>query len=145
MQSCVYDHDVATAARTGQWTDALRSHVQTCALCGETVSLVTSLHRIAGETIAQVSVPVSYRILWLRAQFTRRQEHLSRLDRFMLMGLFAAVTCILVGIALWKWGLVQRWIASVSADPGSNLPLYVLAGCAALLWFLTEEVFLTDK
>lgn len=144
-ESCPLEHDVIIAMRSDRWTDDLRAHAETCPHCRETVSVATAMRQVADRTSAELKVPVTYRILWLRAQFTRKQERLSRLDRFMLFGMFAVAATGFVVVALWKWRIVQRWIMDVSAEPGSNLPLYILAGCAALIWFLTEEVFAGER
>ena len=47
----------------------------------------------------------------------------------------------LLGSALWKWDLVKSWISAVSSDGGVHLSVYIVVGCAAFLWLLTEELF----
>ena len=46
---------------------------------------------------------------------------------------------------LWKWQFLRAWLVDVSPDSGSNLPTYIFAGCAAMVWYLTEEVFLGGR
>lgn len=142
-QTCSYESAVVAAVKSEQWTDDLRAHAASCPMCQETVTITSALQRIALKTAGEA--PVSYRILWLRAQFVRKQENLSKLDRFMLVGSFAVFFVGLLGIALWKWPLVQSWLTNGSGNTGTNLPLYIAAACAALVWFLTEEVFEQDK
>ena len=144
-QPCPFEYESVSAARSGRWTDRVQMHMRTCPECQEAVSMATTLQQSAVRMASRLTLPASYRVLWLKAQFTRRQERLSRLDRLTLVGMFVAVAVVLAGIALWKWNLVQRWLTGASGEPGSSLPLYLLAGCAALVWFLTEELFLREK
>ncbi len=142
-QTCINESAVVAAVKGEQWTDDLRAHAASCPMCTETVTVTSALQRLALKTAGEA--PASYRILWLRAQFVRKQENLSKLDRFMLVGSFAVLLVGLLGIALWKWPVVQSWLTNGSVSTESNLPLYVAAACAALVWFLTEEVFVQDK
>lgn len=142
---CSCEYESAAAARSGQWTDRLRMHVRTCAECQETVSIAKTLQQSALRMASGLTPPASYRLLWLKAQFTRKQERLSRLDRLSLVGIFVVAAVTLTGFALWKRSLVLRWLAGVSGEPGSSVPFFLLAGCAALVWFLTEELFLHEK
>ncbi|RPH38030.1 hypothetical protein EHM92_01150 [bacterium] len=87
---------------------------------------------------------MSYRALWLRAQLKRRQEHLSQLDRFVILAGFSAFVLALALAVLWKWELIKSWISAVSTEPGVHLSFYIVAGCAAFLWLLTEELFSRD-
>ena len=142
---CRWEYDVVTAIKSDRWTDELHMHAETCPDCRQTVLVATMMQQTATRTIAELKVPVSYRVPWLKAQFMCRQERLSRLDRLMLVGVFVAAATVLTGVALWKWSLIQRVLTTFSGDPGSSLPLYLLAGCAALVWFLTEELFVNEK
>jgi hypothetical protein len=58
----------------------------------------------------------------------------------MLLGLLGLTFVFFTGAILWKWQVVQPWVMSVSVEPVSNLPIYIAIGCAALVWFLTEEI-----
>lgn len=138
-QACMFEHDVVIAVKTGQWTDELRAHTETCPLCRETITVAAALHRV-GQTTSGEAKTFAYHILWLRAKFMSKQERLSKLDYYMLVGLFGVVLLSLIGTVLWKWQLVRTWIMNGSSEPASNLPLYIVAGCVALVWFLTEEV-----
>lgn len=135
-QPCPREHDVVLALKSGNWASELHSHSESCPFCRETVTVATALQHVPGETV----LPVSYRILWLRAQFTRKHERLSQLDRITLVGVFAVALIGFAGVVFWKWPLVHAWFTNGSSEPVSNLPLYIAAGCAALVWFLTEEV-----
>ena len=135
-QPCPREHDVVLALKSDRWAGELRSHAESCPLCHETVAVATALQQVAEETV----LPVSYRTLWLRAQFSRKHERLSQLDRIALVGVFAVALIGIAGVVFWKWPLVHAWFTNASSEPVSNLPLYIAAGCAALVWFLTEEV-----
>ena len=107
--------------------------------------IAVKLRDAAERMKTELRVPVSHRVLLLKAQFARKEERLSRLDRWTLVVLFFAAVATLAGLALWKWELVKRWFSAVSVDPGSSVPFYLLAACAALIWFLTEEVFAGER
>ncbi len=142
-ETCPLEIAVVAALRSDRWTNDLRAHAASCPLCRETIAVAMAMQQLASKTSAEI--PVSYRILWLRAQFIRKQEHLSRIDLFMLIGSFAVLVPSFICVALWKWPMVQAWLTNGSGNPNSNLPIYIFAGCAALVWFLTEEVFLQEK
>ena len=112
-----------------------------CPECRETAMVAVSLQQLAVSTPA---APVSCRIPWLQAQFTRKQERLSKLELLMLVGVFSSVALGFLGVLLWKWELMRSWMSLLQSGPVSNFPFYLLAGCAALVWVLTEELFSRD-
>ncbi len=140
---CSRESDVIQAAKSHQWTEDLRAHAAQCAACKETVEVVASLQTLGTDSGGNIP-PVSYRVLWLRAQLTYRQERLSKLDRFTILAGFSALVLALAGTVLWKWDLMKSWISAVPSEPGNHIALYIVAGCAAFLWFLTEELFRRD-
>ncbi len=142
---CPHESETVTAMRSDVWSDTLRAHTAACPQCTDALWIGRLMNESAGRTTAALEPPVSYRVLWLKAQFMRRQEQLSRLDRLMFLGALATSAVALAGIALWKWSDVQRWLASLSGGPVAGLPIYLLVGCAALVWFLTEEIFVNDR
>lgn len=143
--SCPREREVIAASISNRWTDELRSHAQTCHECRETLRLYVSMKQMASSTSAEVKHLASYQMIWLRAQFTRKHEQLSKLDRLMLLGVFLAGLIGAIGAAVWKWDTVLRWMSHVSGEPSVSMPFYILAGFAALLWFLVENVVYPDR
>jgi hypothetical protein len=137
---CSRESDVVHAAKSRQWTEELQAHVAGCVACKETVEVVATLQDLTTES-AGVKPPISYRVIWMRAQVARREERLSKLDRFMILAGYSTFVLALLGSALWKWDLVKSWISAVSSDAGVHLSVYIVVGCAAFLWLLTEELF----
>jgi hypothetical protein len=140
---CPRESDVVHAAKSRQWTEEFRAHVAGCLACKETVEVAATLQDLTTDS-AGVKPPISYRVIWMRAQVARREERLSKLDRFMILAGYSTFVLALLGSALWKWDLVESWISAVPSEPGLHLPLYIVVGCAAFLWFLAEELFSSD-
>ena len=137
---CSRESDVVHAAKSRQWTEELQAHVAGCVACKETAEVVATLDDLASESTG-IKPPVSYRVIWLRAQLTHREEQLSKLERFMILAGFSAFVLALLGSTLWKWDLVKSWFSAVPSEPGVHLSLYIVIACAAFLWLLTEELF----
>lgn len=144
IKSCPFERQVLMSAKANEWTQELRAHIQSCALCGETVRVAVFMQRLALKTSNEIVLPVSGRVLWIKVQFTRRETHLSKLDYIMLAGSLAVVFGAIVGVVIWKWQFLQTLLTGISIHSGSNLPIYTIVGCAALVWFLTEELFVSD-
>ena len=143
--SCPHEPEVIAASSSGRWTDDLRSHAERCPECRETVMFSGTMRELASATFAEIKYLPSYQVIWLRAQFTRKHDQLSRLDRLMLLGVFVAGFVAAIGAAVWKWDTVLRWTSRVSGESSMSLPFYAMAGLAALLWFLAENVFYPDR
>ena len=144
-QSCPREQEVIAAFSSGLWTDEMRLHAGQCPDCGETLRVSIAMRQVAAATSAEVKHLASYQTIWLRAQFTRRHEQLSKLDRVMLLGVFMAGFVGAIGAAVWKWETVLRWTSRVSGETSVSMPFYAMAGFAALLWFLVENVFYPDR
>ena len=140
---CARESEVVHAMKSRQWTSELQAHAARCSICGVTVEATLTLQELIADP-AEVTPPVSYRLLWLRAQSTRRQGQLSRLERISLIGAFFALVLALGGALFWKWQAVRSWVSVVATDPGGHMSLYIVVGCAAFLWLLTEELFKQD-
>ena len=143
--SCPHEPEVIAASSSGRWTDELRSHAERCPQCRATMMLSGMMRELASATFTEAKHLPSYQVIWLRAQFTRKHDQLSRLDRLMLLGVFVAGFFAMTAAAVWKWDTVIRWTSRVSGESSVSLPFYAMAGLAALLWFLVENVFYPDR
>lgn len=144
IEPCKFEQEVAEGVRSNSLTGELQAHTESCIYCRETLAIVAMLRRVSVAAEGETIVPHSYRVLWIKAQISRKQRHFSQLDRIALLGAFVVVFVSVIGIALWKWHVIQQWIMNSSGEPVSNLPLYILAGCVALVWFLTEEIMMGE-
>lgn len=74
MKNCGYEEAVMTAVRSGQWSDELLEHRESCLVCAE-VTLVASLLINDAESLdaEEVAIP-DPRILWLRASLEKRRN-----------------------------------------------------------------------
>ena len=145
MEQCPIEHQVIQAGRSGAWTEALRAHAAECPVCNPTMNIGAALHRISTAEIAQDELPASYRTLWFRAQFARREKRLSIVDLVLSLGALIIALSGLVGIILWNWNTIGAWLTGISPGTGTQIPFLIIAGCAALLWILTEELFFIDR
>jgi hypothetical protein len=142
---CPFEKDVFNAVVADLWTDELRAHVSGCPGCSATVLCTRGLRELASEMSGESPLPVSFGVIWARALCREKQIRLSRLDLLFVSGSLGITLAGLAGAAIWKWDVVKGWIAGSFLISGSSLPLYALIGSAALVWFLTEEAFFSDK
>lgn len=141
---CIRDHDIATAAIRQNLSGDMNAHVAGCAACARTVLLVDGLREVAQHTRNTLGSIPSSRGLWLRAQFSRRQQAMSHLDRLLLGGAIALAGVLALAIIVWKWDPLRLLPGPASTGLMSSLPAIAIAGCIGLVWFLTEEVFRRD-
>ena len=74
MSGCRYESDVATAARDGRWTEALRDHAASCLGCAETALVVAAFAQDV-EALALDTAPLPEpKIIWIRSRLRARQE-----------------------------------------------------------------------
>jgi hypothetical protein len=107
--------------------------------------VASALQRLSASLAEAEYPPVSYRTLWFRAQIVRRERRLSIVDRVLFLSSLGVALAGLVGIVLWNWDALSALLGGLSPASGSQLSLLVVAGSAALLWVLTEELFFSDK
>ena len=106
---CRYEQEVLHSVKSGQWNEYLRDHIATCSTCKEMLTVSQSMKSVQADGFARAKAIPAYKYLWLRGEFNRREEHLSRLDLVKLLGSSFVGVLALIGIIFWK-------VPSLSAD-----------------------------
>ena len=94
-----------------------------------------------------------YRLIWLKAQYARKQERLSKLDILSLAGLSIVGIAGLARLLVWRFpkilaGVVD--ITGVSLPDFKNVfsngaPFAVIIGVVFMVWALTRDSFFAEK
>jgi hypothetical protein len=154
LRSCPRRNELIDLLSQGAWPQAapeeLAGHVAGCPACRAEAELVTGLHRLRAQSVAQPHLPTASQIWW-RAQLRRRREAGERLQRpffgaqlFALTVLLAAATGLLVwleattkSLAGWPAELAQALhLGALLPEPLSHsgmawLPVLAVVAAAA--------------
>jgi len=148
---CPREHEVVNAMKSGQWIEELHSHTEGCPACREAMMLVGTMPRLADLPVAH-PLP-SHRLIWLKAQYARRQQRVSNRDLIGLSGMTVVGTTILLGIVVWRFpklfpGVVSTIQSSIPETPGGmsvTTPLIVFIVLVVFAWLITRDRFLPEK
>jgi len=151
MTECGHEREVIRAAKSNQWTASLRDHIENCPLCRETLNMVTMIKKISDE-YATHALP-GYRLIWLKAQYARKQERLSLLDFAALAGMSLAGIAGLAGLLLWRFpqtftGIIDSAAASLidfKSVLSNGAPLLIIAGVLVMVWVLSRDTFFAKR
>ena len=113
--------------------------------------MTSAMKTIAGAESAH-PLP-SYRLLWLKAQYARKQERLSAIDMISLIGMTLTGIAGMAGLVLWRFPKLFNGIletTGTSAIPWGNIisngaPLAVIAGAFIMVWLLTRDSFFAER
>ena len=95
----------------------------------------------------------SYRLIWLKAQYARKQERLSAFDLFALIGMSLVGVAGLSGLLLWRFPQLFTGIIDVTGRSAPDLknlfsngaPLVVIVGVLVMIWLLTRDSFFAER
>ena len=146
-QHCTFEREVSRAVKSNQWTDELRAHAAGCPECQETITMTTAMTNMATGGAAR-PLP-SYRLIWLKAQYARKEEQLSKLDILALTGMSLGGIVAVLGLLLWRFpkifgGLMETavpWRSLVS----NGTPLVIIAGALLIVWLLTRDSHFAER
>lgn len=144
-ETCRFEEQVIDAIGSNDWTADLRSHAASCPVCHPTLKAASAMRRLSASLAGAEYPPVNHRALWFRAQIVRRERRLSIVDLVLFLSSLGVALAGLVAIVLWNWDSLCALLGGISPASGSQLSLLIVAGGAALLWVLTEELFFSDK
>lgn len=107
---CEQEQKVLSAATSGNWDAALRSHVEECPACSE-VALVAGFMNEAEADFAEARLPDA-ELVWWKAQLKARRAAAERAVQPIAM--FETVACAVGGLTLiailaFFWPRVQAW------------------------------------
>jgi hypothetical protein len=143
---CPSDKEVMMAMRSQRWAEGLRQHVSGCAICSETVRVSQLLHGLRESAVPQLP---SYRVIWLKAQYARRQERLTKLDIAFLCGISVLGFAALAGFFLWQFptvstGALHLALKSLPDVRGlftHHASLTVTLVGLIMVWIITRDTF----
>lgn len=149
--TCPQEHSIIHAVRANEWTDELRSHADRCPICKETVAMTTMMNKLSNFEPPH-SLP-SYRLIWLKAQYARKQERISTLDMVTLIAMSAAGVMGLAGLLFWRFPkLLGGMLGSggTGSFPWSTIfsggtPFIAAVGALLVVWFLTRDSFFAER
>jgi hypothetical protein len=158
---CEHESDVARAARTGFWPDALQQHAETCSSCAQTRTVAAALLE-ESASIRAINRPPDAAHTWIEAR-RRMRLHLRHRALFWFRALRARAVINVPALLLWSFAhrsapgrgilheaLPETWRPSLHADFASLLtgPAEMFAVTGALLaalcitmgfWYLLRE------
>ena len=131
---CPMEASVLVARRTGQFTEALESHIGDCSNCQELLKVADFMNRIADNLGRDPELP-DPALVWLKAQWIEREErqrrYLARTAlRRTLMQAGAVLVLLLVFIGIWSGAPVS----TEAAVPEDEVIRLTLVGTFALLF-----------
>jgi|ERR1041385_3366754 hypothetical protein len=147
---CSLEKEVLKAVRSRHVTDNLRAHAATCPVCSETIQVAALVHTYSSD---HISYPFpNHRLIWLKAQYARKQDRISKFDIVALVGMWVLGASGFVGLLFWRFPEVFfeviHFAGSSALDIRSVLsngaPFAVLIGVLVTVWVLTRDSFFTE-
>ena len=145
MITCPFEDEIVRSVKSDAWTGDLRTHAQTCPLCSETTNVVEAVGSLSRVSIQQ-QLP-SPRLLWLKAQYGRRQDGITKLDLIALIGMALVGIVLLGGIVVWRFpklfigfmSFIQSTAPDSARDFNVTTPIVVFFLLVLFGWFITHD------
>ncbi len=142
---CERESDVMEALRSGTFSDELREHVGSCAICAEAQPVAKMLLQTA-SVLRRQGEPQAAGLVWRRAQAQKRELALKRAARpliFMraLSGAYAVLFAAWVLRTFWHSELLGKVSGWNGMQSGTAYLGAVIAGLAIAVgaWFLLHD------
>jgi hypothetical protein len=129
---CRFEKAVWAAVASNTWSQELREHAASCAVCGEVALVSGGLLALGRKDPAAISLPNPRQMLW-RADWLATRSAGERATRPILLYARFAIAAGALGLAgsvLWAWPLFESWL------PGWRMELPTFG-----LSFLTPAVY----
>jgi hypothetical protein len=151
QEACQREYDVLAAAKSGGLSGELLAHSIGCRECEEALMVVREMSPLAALSPAQ-SFP-AYRLMWMKARYTQRQQRLSILDLVWMISLAILGVVIFCGIIVWRFPalfpglsrLVQSNLPPCGNGLYATIPFVGLVICLTLLWLITRDRFFAEQ
>jgi hypothetical protein len=148
---CSREIEVIQATKENAWTEELRAHARQCTVCSATVGIMPMMKELLTVSTLESRAFPSYQVLWIRAQFTKRQEKLSLFDFVTFIGALVVGLVGLLGVLIWKIPGFIHFVpgfSDQSPPPWTELapvviPILVIVG-GLLLYTIFSEVFAVE-
>jgi hypothetical protein len=152
--SCSEEAAIARAVRTGEWNEALQSHLRACATCRGVQEAARWMQALAAAPQPSVQARNDLpdpQILWLRAQLSERQAAAERAQKALQWVEIACITAACAGLSIWlawswngiggeigdglAWALFDAWPAlwtNLYAYGPASAPILFSSALAAI-------------
>ena len=148
---CSFEKEVIKAARSHQWRDGLRSHAATCTICSATIQVASLTHRFSSEHVPH-DLP-NHRLIWLKAEYSHKQERLSKFDLVALIGMWLVGALGLIGLFYWQFpqmftgviDLAGRSLPDIKNVFSNGTPLIAIIGLLVMAWVFTRDSFFAER
>ena len=115
------------------------------------MTMARMMEHISGERGTH-ALP-NYRLIWLKAQYARKEERLSVLDIIGLIGMSLVGIAGFIGLLLWRFPGILNGIIDSSHRPlpdintvfSNSAPLAVIIGLIIMVWVLTRDSFFAER
>ena len=122
---CEFEADVLAAV----WSDDLRTHVRTCAICSDVAAIAGAIDQAREEMRAAAVIPDSGRVWWL-AQMRARREAAKSAGRPITAVQVMALACA-IGLLGACFGATSLWFQSALSRIQSTLAGFSAAAFVA--------------
>ncbi len=113
---CRYEQEILHSVKTGQWNAYLHEHVTACPICKEMLTISKTLKTVQNDGFSRAKAIPAYKYIWLRSQFQRREERLTRLDLVKLLGSSFIGALALIAIVFWKIPALSKGIKDIFSN-----------------------------
>jgi hypothetical protein len=135
---CRFEEEALAAVVQSRWParvdPQLRTHVESCRICSEVVTVAGALDAVRDELLATAVVPDASRVWWL-AQLRARREAVEAAGLPITAAQIFALACAM-GLLGACFGATSTWFQSALRSVASSLtsldPAALLASAAAL-------------
>jgi hypothetical protein len=151
---CVREVEVLEAVTSGNWTDELRSHAASCAVCTDVVEVADALHNDYAHALLEakdVHVP-SAGLVWWRSELRARREAMKAAERpITLAHAFGGACAVGVLIAVlaqmspWLKGLLPAGPFDAVGLLSQHVPLVLMLGAVLVLAPVALYFVFSDK
>ena len=151
--TCPFESETREAVRSDRWPEPLEEHMTTCEVCQETRIATTALHLVRSQADTTDHVFPRHQLLWIRAQFVRKEEKLSALDLFTLAGVILLAASGFIGFVFWRWPQIKQVLGIETTLIPPRLvdvlpvgpPLFVFIAVIGIVLLMTMDYFATEK
>jgi len=154
---CPREQDVIDAVTSGRWPDRaddeLRTHVGSCALCGEVAAIVAALQEDREATRLRAPLPPAGRVWW-RAEMRARREAARHAVQPIGVALGLAIACaagLAAALLQLAWTRLPKPLAFVAGVksyllvPEIELSLVILVCICAVVTPLAAYLLFSDQ
>ena len=117
----------------------IRTHFESCAICQEEANIWRWMKSFAQETEKEAN-PAAYGLIWLKAQFMKKQEAQRKALRPLVifqMAVVALLGFVLLFLTFENWPLIQVWVTQLMADVPTDSNKVDPAAFSAVVSFIS--------